>query len=110
MERFPPCVAAPKSHECLSGVLRHVAGALDEIAEHCADPSPFDGALLRLPVLEGLLPHHAQDVVGDQGKLQHKLVRLELAGRKALHVHVGLELAMVLLAFPMGIESGRAHV
>ncbi len=49
------------------------------------------------------LPNHAQDIVRYHRKLHHEAVRRKFPGWKPLYIHVGLELAVILLAFPMGM-------
>lgn len=75
----------------------------DQIGDHSPQPSAANGTLVRLLVLQRLLPNHAQQIVSDHRKLKYQSVRIKLAGREALNVHVGFQLAVVLLAFAVSM-------
>lgn len=77
---------------------------IDQIVDDCPVPaalySPF---LAGVPLPKRFLPYHAQYVIGKDGKFQHQFVGLELSGREAFKIHVCLQLAVELLAFPVGM-------
>ena len=78
-------------------------GDLNEVGNHSAQPSSPDMALVPLLVLQRFLPNHAEQIIGYHRQLKHQSVRVELAGREALDVHVGLQFTVILLAFAMRV-------
>ena len=75
---------------------------LHKVADNCTE-SPAANPLLGrvIPLLKGLLPNNAQDVISDNSKFQYKFVAVKLSGWEPFNIHVCLDLAVILFAFTM---------
>ena len=79
----------------------------DHITNHRAQPSApdFMFCLCALPA-DAFLSDHPQNVIGQDCQFQYQLIGLKFAGWQPLHIHIGLDLAMELLTFAVGmVES-----
>ena len=100
---MPPDIAASQREHNSPGMFRNMAGNQNQIVDHRPDPpASYRMFCLRSPfALNGILSDDTQDVIGKYGELQYKLVGIELPGREPFHVHVRLDLAMVLFTLTM---------
>ena len=78
-------------------------GYLNEVGDHRAQTPASDMALITLLVFQRFLTNHTKQVVGDHGQFQHQGICIELAGREAFNVHVGLQLTVILFALAMRV-------
>lgn len=72
-----------------------------QVLDDRAYPSSFYRMFHRVSRANALIPDHPQDVIGIHCKLQNKLICVELPGWEPLQIHIGLDFAVELLAFPM---------
>ena len=98
-----PDVTSPQRHSHFPRVKRNMGAELDQVRDYGSQAPAPDRAGLRLLMAKGFLADHPKQIEGNHRKLQHQRIGGELAGGQALHVHVGLQLAVVLLAFSMGV-------
>lgn len=79
---------------------------MDQFLQHGAQPAPL-GRMADRAQLAGHaeLSHQPQDVVGQLGEMQDQVVGGELAGRQALQVEIGLDLAVELLVGGMRLVA-----
>ena len=96
-----PCVAASQSHNQTTCMLRKMAGTEHQILNHCPQSPAANLPLRWLPVFEGFLANHPQQVEGNHRQLQNQRIGGKLSGRKAFNIHVGLQFAVILLTFAM---------
>lgn len=54
-------------------------------------------------MFQRLLPDHTKQIVGNDRQFQHQLIGFKLPGGESLHIHVGLDLAVELFTFPVGV-------
>ena len=102
-----PDIALTQTDDPLSGMLRYVAGHVDQVVDSRVVASAFYLMFkFRIPFSECFLANHAQDVEGQNGQLQHELVCVELVGRPTLQIHVRLQLTVILSAFTVGMIVG----
>ena len=85
-------------------MFRHMACYIDQVI----DDRPVSAALhcpFQMGVLfpERFLSHHAQYIVGQDGKFQHQFIGPEFAGWEPLKIHVRLQLAVELFALSVGV-------
>ncbi len=102
---IPPCVAPTKNQHYLISMGGHMAYYLDQASNNCPYPSPLYRMLapLRPMAFQRLLSDHLEHVICEYNKFNHELIRIEFSGRKPLDIHVSLNLAVVLLAFDVGV-------
>ena len=84
-------------------MLREMAGTEHQILNHSPQPAAANLPFCRLLVPEGFLTNHPKEVEGDHRQFQYQSIGSKLPGRKTLDIHICLQLAMVLFAFPMGM-------
>ena len=84
-------------------MLREMAGTKHQILNHCPQPPAANLPLGRLLVFKGFLTNHPEKIIGDHRQFQNQGIGSKLPGRKTLHIHVGFQLTVVLLAFPVSM-------
>ena len=87
-------------------MLCDVAGAEDQVLNDRPNPTALDIPLPGRAVFQGFLTDHAQEVIGQDHQLQHQTIGGKLARGQTFHVHVGLDLAVVLFTLAMRMVAG----
>ena len=76
----------------------------DQIANDRAQPTTPNLTLLtRSSSANGALPNHTQNIIRYHPQFKNECICSKLSGWKPLQVHVGFDLAVELLTFPMGV-------
>ena len=88
-----------------------MACKLYEVIDDCTDPAAAYFLPPRvLSFFQRFLTNDPQDIIGDHSQFKHQLVTFKFSGWQPFHIHVCLDLTVVLLTLSMSmveIDAGQ---